>query len=147
MRAFRDEPGGFFLLRIFVQSYAIGTVAGAILLQIMIAIISPGDGGTLAALAYPTFIIFIPLVGLFALGPFLVGGLVGWQFRHFTLTKPITVFVASFVFGGLMGLVTSRLFGLAVLPGGVLSGPIVGASFGVVWFLVLRFSLERRSHA
>jgi hypothetical protein len=137
-------------LRIFpllLQGYVIGTIVGALVLHVAVAMIAPGDGGTLLALGSGIFLfILLVVLGLIGLVAFPLAALASWPLRGLVMERPTLALSSSGFVGCLIGaLLTATEF--QVGPGDSYSGPLVGLTYGVTWFLVVRNAVRKASSA
>lgn len=134
-------------LKALVVAFVCGTFVGSYLLHILMAIVTPQPRSALEVLSSPAFLVFAPLVGLFAVIPFILGAMIGWRYRRVTVTSAKTALIACAAVGAAAGFITSRAFGLEIGPGGFWSGPMIGTTFGIALFFGIRFALRERSNA
>jgi hypothetical protein len=128
---------------VLLKGYFLGTVVSAFVLHVAIAIIAPGDGGTWLALTGAG--IFLPvllILGAVALVVFPLAAIASWPFRDMVFLKPLIAFLCSAGCGILVGALATAI-GIRVGPGDLWSGPLVGLTYGVVWFLIVKISGRR----
>ncbi|WP_394999330.1 hypothetical protein [Sphingomonas sp.] len=131
------------LLPLIIQGYVIGTLVAALVLHVAVSIIAPGDGGTLLALGSGIMLyLLLLIVGVIGLIAFPLAAMASWPLRGLVIDRPATALSASASVGGLIGaLLTATEF--QVGPGDFYSGPIVGLTYGIVWFLVVRYAFGK----
>ncbi|WP_426266741.1 hypothetical protein [Sphingomonas sp. LHG3443-2] len=121
-----------------VKAYLLGTLIAGVALHVTISIVAPGDAGTLRALSDGIILLLVVLmVGLVGLVAFPILALASWPLREMVLKQPLAAILISCVTGAFFGaLITAA--GLRVGPGDFYSGPLVGATFALVWYHVVR---------
>ena len=135
-----SRPSEERLLPVLLKGYFLGTVIAAIVLHVAIALIAPGDGGTLLALVgggiFPIVLIAVGIIG-FVVFPLAAIG--SWPLRRWTIERPRMALLLA----GLCGLVIGAAVtasGLQIGPGDFWAAPLAGLAYGIVWFLVVRRS-------
>jgi len=137
-----DSPPGSRFFSLLVKGYLLGTLLSAIVLHVVIAIIAPGDAGTANALTSGVFVIVLFMVGMVGLVALPLAAAVSWPFRRLVFEDPILALFAASGIGVAAGaMLTATAFQIG--PGDFWSGSLVGLVYGLVWFLVVRYS--RRS--
>jgi hypothetical protein len=132
-------------IALLMKGYIFGTIVSAFVLHIAIALIAPGDGGTALVLGDGA-ILFVLLIALalISLIAFPLAALASWPFRGLVFGHPLAALALCAVVGCLVGTaLTATEF--KVGPGDFWSGPIVGLTYGVVWFFVVRCSHGSKS--
>lgn len=121
-----------------VKGYLLGTFAAAIALHFAIAVIVPGDGGTILALSSALILFTIMVVlSLVNLVVFPVVALVSWPVRSLVYRRPLLTLLAALLAGtGIGALFTATQFQIG--PGDFWSGSVVGLVYAAVWFLVVK---------
>ena len=132
-------------LPLLLKGYILGTLGGAVVLHVAIALIAPGDGGTASALASaPILFTILILLGFVGLVVFPAAALASWPFRRLVFEHPLRAASLVVAVGiGVGALLTSTIFQIG--PGDFWSGPLVGLVYGVVWFWVVWSSVEAQS--
>jgi len=138
----RDSRSGKGFLPLVVKGYIFGTLVSAVVLHIAIAVVAPGDGGTVLALGSgPILFVLLMVLGLVGLVVFPVAALASWPFRGLVFERPLLgAFIAIAVGVGVGAVLTATEFQIG--PKDFWSGPLVGSVYGLVWFWVVRASFR-----
>jgi hypothetical protein len=124
------------LFPLLLKGYFLGTFASALVLLVAVAIISPGDGGTWAALNSGLFVPMLFVLGAINLIVFPLAAIASWPLRALVLRKPLPAFLSAGACGIGIGAIASEV-GLRGGPGHIWPGPLVGFTYAVVWFLTV----------
>jgi hypothetical protein len=136
-----NQSGGRFM-PLLVKGYIFGTLASAIVLHVAVALIVPGDGGTVLALeSWPILFTLLVVLGLIGLLAFPAAALASWPFRKLVFSNPVLALILTAAVGFAAG-AGATTFGMGVGPGDFWSGPLVGLTYALTWYFVLR-SLAR----
>ncbi len=140
-------PSSDLFPRVVLQGYVFGTIVAAIVLHVAVAIIAPGDAGTLLALGSGAFFVLILfMLGLFGLVAFPLAALVSWPLREWVIERPSIALISSTLTGFLVGVIATAT-GFKVGPDDFWSGSLVGSTYGLIWFLVVRRAALREPAA
>jgi hypothetical protein len=128
---------------VLLKGYFLGAIVSALVLRVAIAIIAPGDGGTWLALTgagiYLPMLLILDAVGLVV---FPLAAIASWPFRDMVFRKPLIASLCSAGCGVLVGAAATAI-GIHGGPGDFWSGPLVGLTYGVVWFVIVKISDRR----
>jgi O-antigen/teichoic acid export membrane protein len=138
MTTISPDIGKMGFLRVLTKGYVFGTLVSAVALTVAIAIIAPGDGGTLVALTSGAGLFFIIAIGAIAMIVFPPAALLSWPFREFGKSKPCLACVICVCVGTAAGALVSQTTGYTVGPEDNWSGALVGFVFSLVWFFTVR---------
>jgi hypothetical protein len=130
-------------LPLLLKAYVVGTLCSAFTLHVAISIIAPGDGGTMLALGdVGLFLVEIMVLSIVAAVALPIAALVSWPLRSLVIRRPLLALSLACGTGlAIGGIVTFAYFRAG--PDDFWSGPLVGASYGIVWFLMVYRSTRR----
>jgi hypothetical protein len=127
-------------VRTFAKGLLLGTLFAAIAVNVAIALISPGDGGTyLALVGGGIFPLVLIGVGFFGVLVFPIAAILSWPWRRLTITRPKMSLILAGVCGLIIGSIAA-IFGVQARPSESYGGALAGLVYGIVWHLVVKQS-------
>lgn len=135
------------LPKLLFGAFVLATLAAAVVLHVSVAIVAPGDGGTALALASGIILfVLVVILAIYSFVPFLLLALLSWPLRWLVYDRPLTSFMLAAACGTAVGYI-ALLADLRVGPDDNWSGPLVGAVYGIAWFLMVRRFGQRIDHS